>query len=286
MRSAEPAPSPACAGPAPAYRLRRLRVALGTWVAIEASAQSAATAAEAIEAAYAALTEVERRMHPEREGSEVARINSAPLSVHTPIHASTWEVLRLAQRLNELTQGVFDPCLPSSPGRMSDLELSGASAGPSPWVARRASLALDLGGIAKGFAVDRAIAALRAHGCDAGGVNAGGDLRLFGARRETLLLRYPDHSYQPLLLQNTALAVSDLDEPRRPPGHRGYYVRSGDSGGSRHYAAVQAPDAMTADALTKCVLLCSEACARRTLAELGGRDLTPAAARSALDPCL
>src|SRR5256884_8960608 len=126
MRSAESAPSPACAGPAPGHRLRRLRVALGTWVAIEASAQSEATAAEAIEAAYAALTEVERRMHPEREGSEVARINSAPLSVHTPIHASTWEVLRLAQRLNELTQGVFDPGLPPAPGRMRGPEPSGA----------------------------------------------------------------------------------------------------------------------------------------------------------------
>src|SRR2546430_14747573 len=130
-------------------------------------------------------------MHPEREGSEVARITSAPLSVHTPIHASTWEVLRLAQRLNELTQGVFDPCLPSSPGRMSDLELSGASAGPSPWVARRASLALDLGGIAKGFAVDRAIAALRAHGCDAGGGEARGGPRPFWVRRASPPLPHP-----------------------------------------------------------------------------------------------
>src|SRR2546430_13956072 len=100
MRSAESAPSPACAGPAPGPRLRRLRVALGTWVAIEASAQSEATAAEAIEAAYAALTEVERRRHPAREGSEGARINSAPLSLHTPSHASTCEVLRLPQHLN------------------------------------------------------------------------------------------------------------------------------------------------------------------------------------------
>jgi len=276
MRSAESAPSPACAAPAPGCRLRRLRVALGTWVAIEASAPSEAAAAQAIEAAYAALVEVEGRMHPEREGSDIARINSAPLRAHTPIHASTWEVLRLAQQLNELTQGVFDPCLPSSPGRMSDLELSGVSAGSAPWVTRRASLALDLGGIAKGFAIDRAIAALRTHGCDAGGVNAGGDLRLFGARPETILLRYPDHSYRPLLLQDAALAVSDLDEPRRPPGHRGYYVRRGAAGASRRYAAVQAPDAMTADALTKCVLLCSETCARRTLAELGGRDVIQA----------
>jgi thiamine biosynthesis lipoprotein ApbE len=104
-------------------------------------------------------------------------------------------------------------------------------------------------------------------------VNAGGDLRLFGARRETILLRYRDR-YQPLVLQNAALAVSDLDESRRPPGHRGYYVRTGAAGTSRRYAAVQAPDAMTADALTKCVLLCSEASARRTVAELGGRDIT------------
>jgi FAD:protein FMN transferase len=276
MRPTESVPSPARARLAPTHSLRRLRVALGTWVAFEATAESEAIAAGAIEVAFAEVCEVERRMHPEREGSDLARINSARLRVRTPIHASTWEVLRLAQRLNELTRGVFDPCLPSSPGRLTDLELSGPSVGSAPWVMPRAPLALDLGGIAKGYAIDRAIAALGAAGCNAGAVNAGGDLRLFGARRETILLRYPDHSYQALHLQDTALAVSDLDEPRRPPGHRGYYVRTGDARASRRYAAVQAPDAMTADALTKCVLLCPDACARRTLAELGARDITPA----------
>jgi len=273
MRPAESVPSPARARRAPTHSLRRLRVALGTWVAIEATAESEAVAARAIEAACAEVWEVERRMHPARAGSDIARINSAPLRVRTPIHASTWEVLRLALRLNELTRGVFDPCLPSSPGCLTDLELSGPLAG-SAWVVRRALLALDLGGIAKGYAIDRAIAALGAAGCNAGAVNAGGDLRLFGARRETILLRYPDHSYQALHLQNAALAVSDLDESRRPAEHRGYYVRTRAAGTSRRYAAVQAPDAMTADALTKCVLLCSEACARRTVAELGGRDIT------------
>jgi thiamine biosynthesis lipoprotein len=249
---------------------------MGTWVAIEAAAESEATAVCAIEAAFAAVSQVERRMHPEREGSDIARINSAPLHVQTPIHASTWEVLRLAQRLNRLTDGVFDPCLPLRPGCLTDLELSGPSPGPEPWVVRRAPLALDLGGIAKGYAIDCAIAALRAAGCHAGAVNAGGDLRLFGTRRETILLRYRDHGYQPLALQNTALAVSDLDEPRRPPGHRGYYVRAGTRAAAalRRYAAVLAPAAMIADALTKCVLLCSEERASRTVAELGGRDVT------------
>jgi len=249
---------------------------MGTWVAIEAAAESEVTAACAIEAAFAAVSQVERRMHPEREGSDIARINSAPLHVQTPIHASTWEVLRLAQRLNGLTDGVFDPCLPLRPGCLTDLELSGPSPGPEPWVVRRAPLALDLGGIAKGYAIDCAIAALRAAGCHAGVVNAGGDLRLFGARRETILLRHGDHGYQPLVLQNAALAVSDLDEPRRPPGHRGYYVRTGAAAAWRRYAAVLAPEAMIADALTKCVLLCSEERASRTVAEWGARVVTDA----------
>jgi hypothetical protein len=79
-------------------------------------------------------------------------------------------------------------------------------------------------------------------------------------------------------LQDAALAVSDLDEPRRPPGHRGYYVRTGAAAALRRYAAVLAPDAMIADALTKCVLLCSDERASRTVTELGGRDVTDARA--------
>src|SRR3984893_12125230 len=269
--------SPACARePASAGHLRRLRIALGTWVAIEATAESEVTAVCAIEAAFAAVSQVERRMHPEREGSDIARINSAPLHLQTPIHASTWEGLRLAQRLNELTPGLFDPCLPLRPGCLTDLELSGPSPGLEPWVVRRAPLALDLGGIAKGYAIDCAIAALRAAGCHAGAVNAGGDLRLFGARPETILLRYRDHGYRPLALQNTALAVSFFLKMRRPPGHRGYYVRTGTGAAAalRRYAAVLAPDAMIADALTKCVLCCSDERASRTVAELGGRYVT------------
>src|SRR5205809_849688 len=216
MLSADSVPSPAgLQGPAPA-RLRRLRVALGTWVAIEATADSEAIAAGAIEAAFAAVSEVERCMHPEREGSDIARIHSAPPRVQTPIHASTWEVLSLAQRLSGLTAGVFDPCLPQRPGRVADLELSGAPAGSAPWAVRRAPLMLDLGGIAKGYAIDCAIAALRAAACHAGAVNAGGDLRLFGGRRETLLLRHRDR-YQALVLQDARQALRQkIDE--RPHG--------------------------------------------------------------------
>ena len=243
---------------------------MGTFIAIEAEASSKLTAASAIEAAFAAIGEVEQRMHPSQAGSDVALINEAAPGAKTMIHPSTAEVLRLALLLNKLTDGVFDPCLPAQSGRLADLELGDCAAEGTAWVIAHAPLALDLGGIAKGYAIDCAVATLRNWGCVAGFVNAGGDLRLFGERAETILVRCADRSYEPRLLGNAALAVSDLDEPRRPPEHRGYYIRSGiHMGAAQRHAAVLARDAMTADALTKVVLLCAEEPARRTLASLG-----------------
>jgi thiamine biosynthesis lipoprotein len=113
---------------------------------------------------------------------------------------------------------------------------------------------------------------LIAAGCTAGLVNAGGDLRLFGTRREPVLLRHADGTCRPLMLENTALAVSDMRARRRPSEHRGYYRRSGTGTPARRYAAVLAREAALADALTKCLLLAPADCARRALQELGGRE--------------
>jgi thiamine biosynthesis lipoprotein len=180
-------------------------------------------------------------------------------------------VLRFAQRLGRLSGGVFDPCLPQCPGRLTDLDLI---EGPRPAVLGHARLALDCGGIAKGYGVDRAIEALRGAGGTAGLVNAGGDVRVFGALRETVLLRRADGVYQPLALQDAAVAVSDRDARHRPSGHCGYYVRTtAPACGTRRYAAIRAPAAMTADALTKCALLCSAALSQELLNELDSERL-------------
>ena len=58
-----------------------------------------------------------------------------------------------------------------------------------------------------------------------------------------------------------------------PPGHRGYYARTGCRVPARRYSAVRAPDAMTADALTKCVLLCPESLSEALLNELDSEEL-------------
>src|SRR5262252_1893182 len=258
---------------APPVRLQRLRPALGTWVAIEVAAATDRGALEGLEAAYLAISQLERTLHPERDGSDLARIRGAAPETKVPVGVHTWELLCLARRVHRLSGGIFDPCVPGHPGRLSDLILS-APGTSFPWVLCRVPLALDLGGIAKGYAIDIAIEALRAAGCRSGLVNAGGDLRVYG-RTEHVMLRYSDGTAAPVTLADQALAVSDLDvdAAQRPAEHRGYYLRSGSPCTARRYAAVVAASAAVADALTKCVLLGEDRCARRSLRAFGARQI-------------
>jgi FAD:protein FMN transferase len=244
---------------------------MGTWVAIEASAPTGPRTVAGIEAAYRAIAEVEGQLHPRRAGSELERINSAALQTRVPIADSTWRVLKLAQAVHALSDGTFDPCLPSHRGRLSDLTLSPPGAG-APWALCRMPLALDLGGIAKGYAIDRAIEALRTAGCTSGLVNAGGDLRVCG-RSQSVLLRHADGTCVPFTLTDQALAASDVDTRERPAEHQGYYRRSGIACPALRYAAVVASSAAVADALTKCVLL-ADARATRTLRAFHARRVS------------
>jgi len=258
------------------FPTKRLRIALGTWVAIEAAAPRAEDELPAIEAAFVAIGAVDAHMHPTRPGSDLAELNSAPLHTPVEVQPDTWHLLTLARRLYALTRGVFDPCLPSHPGKLSDVEL-GSEDGEEPTVICHAPVRLDLGGIAKGHAIDRAVATLSAMGCQSGLVNAGGDLRVFGDRKETVLLRR-GADFHPMDLENAALAVSDLDAAERPEEHQGYYNRAdrgnvspGRISTAQRYAAVMAKEAAIADALTKCVLLCSTDTTARALLELEAR---------------
>jgi FAD:protein FMN transferase len=244
----------------PPVRVQRLRPALGTWVAIEATGATNQGALMGLEAAYLAIL-------------ELGRIRGAAPRTRVPVGVRTWELLRLARRVHRLSDGIFDPCVPGRPGRLSDLTLSPPGTSP-PWVRTQVPLALDLGGIAKGYAIDIAIEALRIAGCRSGLVNAGGDLRVYG-RSESVMLRYSDGTCAPVTLTDQALAVSDLDVDvtQRPAEHRGYYVRSGTPCPIRRYAAVVAASAAVADALTKCVLLAEERCANHSLRAFGARQI-------------
>lgn len=110
---------------------------------------------------------------------------------------------------------------------------------------------LDLGGIAKGHAVDVAIAALQQAGIAAGWVNAGGDLRVFGKLALPIDLR--DERIGGVrrfaTIEDGAFATSWIAAPQPDPKLPGRTDRSG-----RH-ASVAAERCLWADALTKVVAL-------------------------------
>jgi thiamine biosynthesis lipoprotein len=175
--------------------------------------------------------------------------------------------LNLARRINMLSDGVFDPCLPSRPGRLQDIEVANGQ------LLCHEPVALDFGGFAKGYAVDCAVEALLSRGCTSGLVNAGGDLRVFGPRVEPVLLRGPAGRFNTVSLGDGALAVSDTNSKLRPAEHQGYYIRTSAAAPLRSYAAVIARQAVLADASVKCVLLCPEITSQRVLEELGATQI-------------
>ena len=120
----------------------------------------------------------------------------------------------------------------------------------------RDGVRLDLGGIAKGHAVDAAVIALQRAGVDAGWVNAGGDLRVFGALALPIDLR--DERLGGVrrfaMIEEGAFATSWLTTT--PRGRESSRHSSADA--AKH-ASVAAEQCLWADALTKVVALSGDA---------------------------
>jgi len=131
---------------------------------------------------------------------------------------------------------------------------------------RDPAVRIDLGGIAKGFAVDRAVETLRRHRVRCGIVNAGGDLAVFGAEERTVEVRDPRdprRSIARLTVREAALASSagrfDPARSIRPQPPAVIDPRDGGTARGVLGATVRAPTCMVADALTKVVMLAPDA---------------------------
>jgi FAD:protein FMN transferase len=249
----------------------RLRVALGTLVAVDAEAHSRTIARQGMAAAFDAISLVERLMHPTRAGSDLAALAACAPETSLMVHPWTWEVLELSRRLNEASRGIFDPCLATAKGRMADLELE-----PPNRVIARTPLRVDLGGIAKGYAADRAIDALREAGCTGGLVNAGGDLAVFGTCNRGILCGTPGSAGVLVELRDAALATSDAAQMPRPMEHRGYYHGVDRSLVVAGKVTVLAANAAVADGLTNCLLCADRVLQGSLLRAFGAKQIDPA----------
>ncbi len=206
------------------------------------------------------------------ESSEVSLLNREAFRRPIAVHDWTWQVLKRSEDFAVRSGGAFDitiaPLL-SQWGYLPIGYLTDKSAtyrdiilGPNQTVRFARPLALDLGGIAKGFAVDCAVKALRTAGFKNGTVNAGGDLRTFGKEPQKIYLRDPEtpgNSAGVVLLQNRAIATSGVYFSRKL-WHGGSVSPLIDPETDQPFVdeisvAVAAPDCVTADALTKIVLV-------------------------------
>ena len=256
--------------------MRRARPLLGTIVDIQARARDEITLVHGFEAAFDAIERVHQLMSFHDEASDTSRMNSAAFQYAVVVDRWTWRVLQAAQQFARDSDGAFDITVGRLHANWNYLPRHGSPReSTSSWrdivlekgcvVRFRRRLAIDFGGIAKGFAVDRAVDALKKAGASAGIVNAGGDLRAFGLREETVRIRYPLEPTRAagiVTLQNRALATSATYFSRQKYGTR---VRSALIDGQTQQplvddvsVSVAADDCMTADALTKVVFVLRE----------------------------
>lgn len=189
---------------------------------VRATAPNAATAEKAVSAAFNAIGRVQRLMSFHEPDSDVGQLNRHASRRAVRVHAWTCRVLRRAVKLHAQTGGLFDVTVASAlvragwlPRVVKNFHGTGTSAdivfSPGNRIRFQRPLMVDLGGIAKGFAVDQAIAALQRSGANAGVVNAGGDLRIFGPRAESVHVRLPESPgiLVPLSqVRNAAIATS------------------------------------------------------------------------------
>ena len=185
-------------------RPRRARPLLGTLVDITLDEADASRAQGAFDAAFAAVERVHALMSIHDPTSELCALMRTAHRHPVRVHADTARVLRLAQAVHAASHGIFDVAAHTGAGGGS----ADISIDTDDCVRFARALQVDLGGIAKGHAVDCAIHALQARGITSALVNAGGDMRCFGATAYPVHLRFAGGVRTVAMLQGAALAAS------------------------------------------------------------------------------
>lgn len=188
--------------PAQAEWVRVSGTAMTTAIEMEFWTEDPAVASEAGDAVLALFDRIDRQMSRYREDSELSRVNREAANGPVEVSDSLFTVLQQALRISELSHGAFDISFGSigylydfrARQQPSDEELAEGLAkvnyrsvvlDPSANTVRflDEGVRLDLGGIAKGYTVDRGIDILKSFGIRHARLSAGGDLRLLGDKR-------------------------------------------------------------------------------------------------------
>ena len=182
-------------------KYRETRVLMGTEVQIDVCEGRYAQEKidQAFKAAWARLGDISWRMNVLDERSDVHKINQSGMQPVT-VGADTYKVLKDAQQFSRMTDGAFDITVWPLMQLWRDSEINDTFATPEQIRKVQSSVGsdliqllpddrvqllhpqtkIDLGGIAKGYAVDEAARILREHGITDFYIDAGGDLYVGG----------------------------------------------------------------------------------------------------------
>ena len=140
-----------------------------------------------------------------RSDSEISRVNKEAFKRAVPVSESTYEVLQRSVKFSELTAGAFDVTVGPLMDLFHNAEKDAAAPSEEQIAEARSKVGfeklkldshnrtvrfavegmrLDLGGIAKGYAIDKAIEAARRGGASGAMIDIGGDIRCFGSPPE------------------------------------------------------------------------------------------------------
>lgn len=274
---------------------------MGTAIGVLLWCEERAAGEAAIGAVMAEMHRIDAAMSPYKPDSELSRINREAARDAVPVSAELFSLIERSLHFSRLSGGAFDITY-AAVGHLydyrrgvvpSDDEVARARAAvgyrgllldAQARTVRFASdgMRIDLGGFAKGYAVELGAAALRRFGIAHGIVSAGGDSRLVGDRRGrpwTIGVRDPrrqDGVAAVLPLEDVAVSTSgDYERYCEIDGVRHHHLidpRSGRSPSSVRGVTVVAGDGLTSEALSKTVFVLGAQEGLRIVEALPGVD--------------
>jgi FAD:protein FMN transferase len=210
------------------------QVSMGTTVEITLMGSHEEEVRKAAMQAFQEIRRIEQLMSPKTTSGDVFRINQSAGMEWVTVSPETLDVIRKAKEISTLSEGAFDITVapltqiwrtarekgipPSAEEVNKLLELVNFReiliAPEGKVFLKKKGMAIDLGGIAKGYAVDKTFEILKSLGHENIIVNAGGDLRAGGKRLNqpwTIGIQHPresDKLMAKVLLSDSAMATS------------------------------------------------------------------------------
>lgn len=276
--------APAAGRPETPFPVHQRKYAMGTVFDIVAYADSQQQASAAMDKAFQEIVRLDQVMSNFKSDSDLSRLNRSAHFQVQKVVPDLYRVVAESLRYSRLSQGKFD----ISVGPLSDLWKATARGGAAPSPQQLSQLQpcigyskihlvpprgieflspclqIDLGAIGKGYAVDRAVQVLRAHGIRCALLDAGGStIYGMGTPPEqagwTVTLRDPSHRIGPWVrLHNMAVSTSEQTAPSLlESGPLGHIVdpASGQPMKTSFAVSVLAQNATAADALSTTLLL-------------------------------